>query len=222
MALAWRYDQSRDPRWRLLSADTRNGACFALSVQFIICAGTGLNFANWLKPREVTAEGGLTGEPGVGQPFYRLLADRMLAQRDAVNTVIGRMAEQARRIEAAGESIGAVEKYKYAVELITSHSPLRPVNNADNLAFTPLPKKRRGSVVAAWANEITQRRGLKYISISALTGPASSGHGIAAFVDGGRYGLFDPNFGIYSSNSLTDFTDDIRDVYLEAMEPVAR
>ncbi len=211
MALAWRYNQSRDPRWRLLSPDTANGACFALSVQFIICAGTGTNFVNWLKPPELVAEGGLSGDPGVGQVFYRTLADRMLAQREAVGIVIARMAEQSRRVAEGGE-LGSVAKYNYAVELITSQSPLRPVNNSDNLAFAPLPRKRRTSVATIWAEQIARQAGLKYISISALSGPASSGHGIAAFVQGGRYGIFDPNFGIFSSNSEADFAEDLRDV----------
>ncbi len=214
MALVWPYNQGRDPRWKALGPSTANGACFALSVQFIICTATGVNFVNWLKPPEVgPPEGGLNGEPGVGMPFYQRLAHRLVAQHQIANTVVTRMAEQARRIAEAGEHLGAVEKYRYAVELVTANSPVRPMVNTDGIAFIPLPRQRRRPMASAWAAEIAQSPGLKYISITTLTGEGSAGHGIAGIVQGGQYGIFDPNFGIFASNNAADFATDIADIF---------
>jgi hypothetical protein len=210
MALVWEYNQGRDPRWKVLGEQTAGGACFALSVQFIICTGTGVSFTNWLKPPALKAEGGLTGEQGVGLAFHKKLAERLLAQHEMANLVVTRMAEQRRRIAEAGEHMGAAEKYRYAVELVTANTPLRPRLGEEGLAFNKLPLKRRRSVAEAQAAALASESGLKYISIASMSGVASSGHGIAGIVHGGQYGLFDPNYGIFSSRNEADFAQDLR------------
>lgn len=214
MTLRWPYSQARDPRWKVLGPSTANGACFALSVQFIICTATGVNFTKWLKPPDPgLPEGGLNGEPGVGMPFYQSLADRLLAQHQIANTVVTRMAEQARRIAEAAEHEGAVEKYRYCVELVTAGAAVRPLLDPHGIAFQPLKLSRHRSMATTWAAEIAKDPGLKYISITSLNGEGRSGHGIAGIVQGGQYGIFDPNFGIFASGNEADFATDIADIF---------
>ena len=213
MPLFWKYNQAQDLRWKAWGDATRNGVCFALSIQFIVCASKGTSFTAWLKPGEV-------GEPADGvsmlasasMPFYQTLANRLVAQNEVANTVMTRMAEQAKRVKDAGALLGAKAKYDYAVELVHTNTHLR-ARVVDKLNFDMLPQNRREPITAGWADALSQHAGLKYISIGGSLGGSDFQHGIAALVKPGFFGLFDPNFGLYKADSKAGFTDDLKDVF---------
>jgi hypothetical protein len=218
MGYVWEYHQSGDLRWKVGGDITRAGVCFALSVQFIICTGTGRNFKTWLQPPEVPRPSGGVGEYSEGSKnFFKALADRLMAQHEIANTIIPRMAEQFRRVTVAGEG-GAKAKYDFAVELVEEQTRLKAKKDSDGLNFDILPYNRRGPMTAGWAEKLGKDNGLKYISFGGTFSGTSGYHGIAAIVTPNQWGLFDPNYGIFFAVNPAGFATDIDNLFLSEYE----
>jgi len=204
--------QARDWRWKSAGSATSDGACLALSVQWIIALATASDFFDWLGASKIATGQAPAGEDVRTQDYTLGLAKA----GEPVIRIHQLMATQKQILGDAHIALGDVEKFKFVAATLEEKAGLKAQGIVDILDSDG----RSPANLESWVKCLSEEPGYKYISIGGFrevdTRPSFQ-HGIAAWISGtDSYKLFDPNFGEFGglkANFAGDLTAILRTSY---------
>jgi hypothetical protein len=179
------YVQSKDNRWDIKKI-TSQGACFGLSIYWVIKGANGVDYLGWLGPPQAACSKG-NKSPKMGAEMDGVV--RVMQQQDKLLKICS--GNESMLMHWARDRIAKSEKGGGSTSLVAQE------------ALTLL----QGATPKQIASEVDRLDGWSLICFwMKATGTAKGwGHAVAARVAGGAIDFFDPNLGEYHFTDKGDF-----------------
>lgn len=173
----WDYDQGRDKRW-LAMQETRDGACYALAMYWVVVWARGEDYFEWLSPpKEASSKGSSTIGVGMVQNVRKLMENQ------------GKFLGKLNVLGQPGRNL----KLGYAKTMIEGNCELKATEQLVLL---------QGASLDQIAADITGREG--YVMLGWYK-ENLGGHACAAHVGQSEVFFFEPNFGQYWFDTKESF-----------------
>ncbi|WP_421995708.1 YopT-type cysteine protease domain-containing protein [Roseococcus sp.] len=183
------YRQSYDARWKIKKISS-NGACQGLSIFWVIKSANGDDFATWLGPPSNAST--THGQPG----------PKMGKEMDDIIRV---MVQQQKIFDLPQKSRSL--NMNWARDRIAKLDGLGDGSGSTKLRATGNLTLLQGASAKQIASEVTSTDGFVFFgfSMTATDQQPGWGHAVAAQVTTPTVNFFDPNYGQYHFEDLSDF-----------------